>query len=273
MLTRSDVRNCDVLAGLMDVTDESIDLVVADPPYGIAKDFGLPDSYADIQGWRVWCREWLTECKRVLRPTGNLIVYGIHHHLCYTQVDLYGLGMKYRRQIIWHYDNGFCGNRFMRATYEPLLWFSKSDRFHFEEIREPYKSAERLQYTITKRGKVWTPNPAGRVAGDIWSFPTLAGRRFRDEKVDHPTQKPLSISERIVRHFCPEGGNVLVPFAGSGSECVAAYRLRRTFVGFELNPDYVLLAKRRLRAEGWPKERSDPAASLGEEVSQVAMDV
>lgn len=272
MPARSGIRNCDVLDGFRDVADGCVDLIVADPPYGIEKDFGLPDSYADFDGWRAWCRAWLAECKRVLRPTGNLMVYGIHHHLCYTQVDLYDLGMKYRRQIIWHYDNGFCGNRSMRATYEPLLWFSKTDRFHFEEIREPYRSAERLRYTITKRGKVWTPNPAGRVAGDVWSFPTLAGRRFRDEKVSHPTQKPLSICERIVRHFCPESGHILIPFAGSGSECVAAYRLGCSFTGFELNPEYVVLAKGRLRAEGWPKVRRTEATPSGQEIAQVAMD-
>lgn len=256
------ILNRDVMEGLAALPDGSYDLVIADPPYGIAKDFGLPDSYRSVEEWRAWCRGWLSECRRVLKPTGSLLVYGIHRYLCYTQVDLYDLDMKYRRQIIWHYENGFCGNRSMRATYEPLLWFSKSDRFHFEEIREPYKSAERLQYTITKRGKIWTPNPAGRVAGDVWSVPTLAGRRFRDEKVDHPTQKPLALSERIVRHFSPEGGRVLVPFAGSGSECVAAHRLGRLYTGFEINPAYCRIAGERLRAEGRTGRAASPSAGL-----------
>ena len=262
------MRNCDVLDGLRTVPDGTIDLVVADPPYGIAKNFGMRNSYDDIEGWRAWCREWLTECKRVLNDSGSIMVYGIHHYLCFTQVELYGLGMQYRRQIIWHYDNGFCGNRTMRATYEPLLWFSKSDRFHFREIREPYRSADRLQYAIKKRGKVWTPNPAGRVAGDVWSFPTLAGRRFQDEKVDHPTQKPMSISERIVDHFSPVDGSIVVPFVGSGSECLAAFRHGRTFLGFEVNPDYCALAKGRLRAEGWRQQRSPPPAVSAQELSQ-----
>ena len=88
------------------------------------------------------------------------------------------------------------------------------------------------------------------MAGDVWSFPVLAGRRFRDEKVDHPTQKPLSISRRIVKHFSNLGDTVLVPFVGSGSECVAAVQEERGFIGFELNSDYVELANSRVMKLG-----------------------
>ena len=85
------------------------------------------------------------------------------------------------------------------------------------------------------------------MAGDVWSFPTLAGRRFKDEKVEHPTQKPLSISERIVKHFSNKGDLILIPFAGSGSECVAAKKLERNFIGFELNQTYIDIANTRLK--------------------------
>ena len=80
----------------------------------------------------------------------------------------------------------------------------------------------------------------------MWSFPTLAGRRFRDEKVDHPTQKPQSVSVRIVRHFSDHGDTILVPFAGSGTECVAAVLEGRGYLGYELNPDYIKIAQKRL---------------------------
>jgi len=158
------------------------------------------------------------------------------------------MGLIYRRQIIWHYENGFAGygKRSLNATYEPLLWFSKTDRYIYTPIREPYKSQERLKHKIIKNGKVWEPHPDGRMAGDIWSFPTLAGRRFRDEKVNHPTQKPLSISRRIVKHFSNPDDTVLVPFAGSGSECVAAVMEGRGYLGFELNGEYIELARNRI---------------------------
>jgi site-specific DNA-methyltransferase (adenine-specific)/adenine-specific DNA-methyltransferase len=161
---------------------------------------------------------------------------------------MYELGYEYRRQIIWNYENGFAGygKRSLNATYEPLLWFSRSQKYIYTPIREPYKSQERLRHKIIKNGKVWEPNPEGRMAGDIWPFPTLAGRRFQDEKVDHPTQKPLSISRRLVKHFSHPGDTVFVPFAGSGSECVAAVLEGRHYHGFELNADYISIAEGRL---------------------------
>lgn len=154
--------------------------------------------------------------------------------------------MCYRRQIIWHYENGFSGYKTLNAFYEPLLWFSKTDIFTFNEIREPYKSQERLKNKITKNGKVWTPNPNGRLAGDVWSFPTLAGKRFKDEKVSHPTQKPLALCDRIVKHFSNQGDTVFIPFAGSGSECVSSLNNKRNFLATEINSKYIEIANQRL---------------------------
>ena len=90
----------------------------------------------------------------------------------------------------------------------------------------------------------------------MWHFPVLAGRRFAAEKVNHPTQKPLSISSRIVNHFSNPGALVVVPFAGSGSECVAARMGQRDFIGFELNPAYVKIANARLHTlDEAPRQR------------------
>lgn len=239
----------DCVAGMRALPANSVQLVIADPPYNLNKDFGKWKERNERERWLPWSREWIDECHRVLAPGGSIFIYGIHHHLCWIQCYLYDIGLTYRRQIIWHYENGFAGyTRSLAAHYEPLLWFSKGDGFTYHPIREPYKSTERLKHKITKNGKEWKPNPEGRMAGDVWSFPTLAGRRFRDEKVEHPTQKPLSISERIVRHFSSPGDTVLVPFCGSGSECVAAAAADRHFIAFELNADYIAIANERLRA-------------------------
>lgn len=229
--------------------NESVDLVIADPPYNIGKNFGNNhDSWPTPGHWVAWCSEWLRECYRILKPTGSIFVYSIHNYHCYIQCHLYELGFSYRRMIIWHYENGWAGfNKTLSAHYEPLLWFSKSKEYTYRIIREPYKSSERLKHTITKNGKVWKPNPEGRMAGDVWRFPTLAGRRFREEKVDHPTQKPMALTNRIVEHFSNPGDLIFIPFAGSGSECVSAKLNKRNFIATEINPDYVELAKKRLR--------------------------
>lgn len=241
------IVNGDCIAGLKALPDNCIDLIVADPPYNLNKDFGEWKESTKKREWLDWSKRWLHECNRVLRPGGSIFVYGIHHHICWIQCHMYELGLQYRRQIIWYYENGFAGyTKSLAAHYEPLLWFSKGKDFTYHPIREPYKSTERLKHKITKNGKVWEPHPDGRLAGDVWRFPVLAGRRFRDEKVDHPTQKPLSISSRIVQHFSNPGELILIPFAGSGSECVATKAAGRNFLGFELNPDYIAIAQSRL---------------------------
>ena len=238
----------DCIEGMNALDDGSVNLIIADPPYNLDKDFGIWKESDMRATWKQWSRQWLLAAHRVLSDQGNIFVYGIHHHQCWIQCMMYDIGYMYRRQVIWHYENGFAGygKRALRACYEPLLWFSKTKDYIFHAIREPYKSKERLKYKITKKGKVWTPHPDGRLVGDVWTFPVLAGRRFRDEKVDHPTQKPLSISRRLVRHFSNAGDTILVPFVGSGTECVAAVMEGRGYLGFEINPDYVAIAWNRL---------------------------
>ena len=241
----------DAIEFLRQLPDSYADLIIADPPYSLSKDreFGEGAFFNNRDEWLAWCKQWLTEAKRILTPTGNLFVYAIHHNACFLQTHMYEIGLQYRRQIIWHYENGWSKYRNSPAChYEPILWFANQSNSTFHVIREPYKSEERLRHAITKNGKVWTPHPDGRQAGDVWRFPTLAGRRFAEERTAHPTQKPLSLSRRIVEHFSNPGELVVVPFVGSGSECVAAVQAGRKFVGTEINVNFVEIARARIAA-------------------------
>ncbi len=243
------VHTSDVLRFLGTLPDHCVDLVIADPPYSISKDreFGSGAYFDTRDEWLAWCRQWILECKRLLAASGNLLVYAIHHNACFIQSYLYEIGLEYRRQIIWFYENGWSKYRNgPSCNYEPIIWFAKRKDSTFHVIREPYKSEERLRHAITKNGKLWTPHPDGRQAGDVWRFPTLAGRRFAGERTEHPTQKPLSLSRRLVRHFSNPGDLVLIPFVGSGSECVAAIESDRRFMGCEINPRYADLARARI---------------------------
>ena len=89
---------------------------------------------------------------------------------------------QYGRLIIWHYENSFPKFRNNLAThYDLLLWVSKTDRRYYRTIREPYRSVERLRYPVNKDGEAWVPHPEGRRAGDVWKYPTLAGKAFASE--------------------------------------------------------------------------------------------
>jgi site-specific DNA-methyltransferase (adenine-specific) len=261
----------DCLEALDQLPAACADLIIADPPYNLNKDFGVWREIEHKHRWLDWCKTWLRQCERILKPGGSIFVYGIHHHLCWLQCYLYELNLVYRRQIIWFYENGFSGyTKSLSAQYEPLLWFSKGRSYTYHPIREPYKSTERLKHRIIKNGREWKPNPQGRLGGDVWRFPTLAGPRFRDEKVKHPTQKPLSISNRVVRHFSNSGDLVVVPFAGSGSECVAAKSAGRRFIGFDVNPFYVELATARVAAATWTPGPTPKPESTDAELFQLA---
>ncbi len=249
MIQENAVHLGDATDFLRMLPDSSADLIIADPPYSLHKDreFGKGAFFDSRDEWLTWCKHWLSEAKRILKPTGNLFVYAIHHNACFLQTYMYEIGLLYRRQIIWHYENGWSKYRNGPAChYEPILWFAHRNDSTFHVIREPYKSQERLRHTITKNGKVWTPHPDGRQAGDVWRFPTLAGRRFAAERTEHPTQKPESLSRRLVEHFSNPGEMVVVPFVGSGSECVVAVECARRFVGAEINPAYVEIARSRI---------------------------
>lgn len=230
------------------IKDESVDLIIADPPYNLNKDFGNnSDKWKETEEWVKWSHKWIDVALKKLKPTGSIFIYGIHHYLCYLQVYLYKKDLKYRRQIIWYYENGFSGYvKSPSATYEPILWFSKTDTYTYHQIREPYKSQDRLKNKIIKNGKEWKPNPEGKHAGDVWNIPVLAGKRFAKEKVNHPTQKPLEICDRIITHFSNENDIILIPFCGSGSECVSAIKNNRKFVAFEINQEYIEIANKRI---------------------------
>ena len=226
---------------------ECAGLVLADPPYSVPKQFGPETIRRTLEEWIEWCKEWLDEAVRVLSPYGNLMIYSLHQSAAFLHVELHNKGLTYRRQIIWHYENGFSNyKKSPAAEYEVILWFAKHKDSTFNPIRKPYKSEDRLRHKITKNGKLWVPNPEGRMEGDVWNIPTLAGRRFSDEKVKHPTQKPLTLCSRLVRHFSKPGELVVIPFVGSGSECVAARMHGRNFIGSEINPQYVEIAEQRL---------------------------
>ena len=138
-MERNKVYLGDCIELLKQLDDESVDLIIADPPYNLGKDFGPKSKvWHDLDKWYSWCCEWLDVCIQKLKPTGSIFIYGIHNYICFLQVYLMKKGVYYRRQFIWYYENGFAGfTKMPAAFYEPLLWCSKGETFTFHQIREP----------------------------------------------------------------------------------------------------------------------------------------
>lgn len=244
------------------------DIILTDPPYNLGKDFGNSSDRLPLDEFLRVNRERIAKCARLLSPNGSLIWFGIHHFIGYLQVMMYEVGLHYRRMNIWRYENGFSrSNRLPRGEYEPFLWFSRSHEnwtFNADDVRTPYKSRERLKtpvYYSNARGEraAWVPNPRGAMRGDVWEFPTLAGRRFAGERTEHPTQKPESLVTEMVKAFCPKdasgryAGSVLDPYAGAGTVGVCCERLNREghairWVCNEIEPRWVAVSNERLAA-------------------------
>lgn len=264
---------CGIICGDADVKLQEFarrgikfDLILTDPPYNINKDFGNDSDKLPLPDFLRITRERVALCRDILSPKGSLVWFGIHHYIGFIQTIMYEEGLHYRRMNIWHYENGFCRTKRMPLTqYEPFLWFSKSPSdwvYNVDDIRVPYKSSERLKTPVFYKGadgtrKQWMPNPLGAMQGDVWNFPTLAGKRFKKEKTEHPTQKPEALITALIKAFCPKNdegkyeGFILDPFHGSGTLGVCCEKLNKEghkirWVGVELEPRWCQVAAQRL---------------------------
>lgn len=258
--------DADLLLPQMIAEKAPFDLILTDPPYNIGKDFGNSSDRLSLDDYLAVSRKRIEMCRDLLTRDGSLVWFGIHSFIGFLQAIMYELGLHYRRMNIWHYENGFSRTtRSPLTQYEPFLWFSKSDKvwtYNTDDVRVPYKSSERLKnpvyYHNSKGEKIpWRPNPKGAMRGDIWRFPTLAGDHFKNERTEHPAQKPECLITELIRAFCPKddegrySGSILDPFHGSGTVGVCCEKLNRQghrirWVGIEIEEKWHKTAQRRL---------------------------
>ena len=261
---REDVINDDILGVLRTLNDESAQIVIADPPYNIGKDFGNKSDKQPMSEYLQWCDEWIEGCLRVLRKDGTMFIYGFSEILALVLARI--PQNVNRRWLVWHYTNKNVPKlNFWQRSHESVLVLWKDDKvFHRDEVREPYtdgfvkgaagrkRPATKGRFSTGENETTYTAHPGGALPRDVIKIPTLAGSVGKNERVNHPTQKPLELCDRLLKSCKqdPENGFVLVPFAGSGSECVAAKKLGLPFVGVEINEEYVQLIKQRLENQG-----------------------
>tara|TARA_B100001996_G_C18623753_1_gene578880 strand:- start:229 stop:1176 length:948 start_codon:yes stop_codon:yes gene_type:complete len=258
-LENNQVYNEDCINGMKKLNDDSVDIIICDPPYNIGKDFGNNSDKQDMDKYLNWCDEWINQCIRILKPNGTLYIYGFSEILSFIRVRI-NINVRW---IIWHYTNKVTPSlNFWQRTHESILCCSKEKpHFNRDEVREPYTDT----FLKNAAGKVRKPTKGrfsngetettynahenGALPRDVIKIPTLAGGAGKKERVDHPTQKPLELCEKLIKASKLTGDTLLVvPFVGSGSECVAAKKEKINFIGFEINEDYIKLANERLNS-------------------------
>jgi len=239
---------------------ESAQIIIADPPYNIGKDFGNDSDKQPMDEYLLWCEKWIKECLRILKPNGTMFIYGFSEILALILSKVpHNIN---RRWIVWHYTNKNVPSlNFWQRSHESIIVLWKSDKvFHRDDIREAYtegflngsagkeRTATKGRFSKGEKKTTYKAHANGALPRDVIKIAALAGGAGVNERVDHPTQKPLALCDKLIRSCkqSPADGYVLVPFAGSGSECLAAKKNGLPFIGIELNPDYVKLINERL---------------------------
>jgi DNA modification methylase len=243
--------------------DRSVALVVTSPPYFAGKQYevelerdGVPASYFE---YLTMLRDVFADCVRVLEPGGRLAVNVANlGRKPYRSLaaDIIGivsddLGMLLRGEIIWRKAEGATGscawgsyrsatNPVLRDLTERIIVASKG---RFDRARSPRRrSDEGLPHRSTVSADDFLSSTL-----DLWNIPPESARR-----VGHPAPFPVELPEQLIRLYTYEGDVVLDPFMGSGSTMVAASRLGRRYVGYDLDAAYVEIARRRVAEEGAP---------------------
>jgi site-specific DNA-methyltransferase (adenine-specific) len=249
----------DSIENMRKLPDNSIDLIVADPPYNLSQGnkwswngktklpgFGgvwnkVIESWDNmpLKDYFSFTYQWIYEAKRILKPTGSIWVFGTYHNIGIINTIFQLLKIEIINEIIWFKRNAFpnlSGRRFT-ASHETLLWghTGKKKReyyFNYEESKNFFDPSD----TIKARGKQMRT---------IWDIPN---NKDKEELKygKHTTQKPTRICRRIISLTSKANDIVLAPFTGAGSECVAAKQLNRRYIGFESEKKYVDIAKERL---------------------------
>jgi site-specific DNA-methyltransferase (adenine-specific) len=241
------VYHGDCLEALKHIPDASADLIFADPPYNIGKSFcGFKDMWPSDSDYAGWCRQWLGECIRVLKPNGGMYVMtstqAMPHLDLWLRERLHVLS-----RIVWRYDSsGVQAKRRFGSLYEPMLFCVKnvnSYTFNADEIKIQAKTGA-VRKLVDYRKKTPAPYEAAKLPGNVWYFPRV---RYRmPEYEEHPSQKPEALLERIIKVGSNPGDLVLDPFSGTFTTCAVAQRLGRRSIGIEMQTEYVKIGLRRL---------------------------
>ena len=257
-----EIYNGDANTLLKKLPDNSIDLAIADPPYGASSK--TPTSIPDQHGmkgfggaWKAadhkWdflepldqldaVANWLNELKRVVKPQGSIWIHGSYHNLGFVNVVCQLLELEIINEVVWFKRNAMPNLRGSRltASHEGILWIhtggkKRQYQFNYEKIKAIGYEGDAIK-------------TAGKQMRTVWDIPNNK-TKFELSFGSHPTQKPERLIQRIIDIAAPENGVVLSPFAGGGTDLVVAMRNGLRGIGFELEKDYFELTKRRLQGE------------------------
>ena len=237
----------DALEVLRKLPDNSVDLIFADPPYNIGKNFnGHIEKWSSDDEYLKWCYKWLDLCIQKLKPDGSFYVMTATQFMPFFDIYLRGK-LEILSRLVWYYDSsGVQAKKYYGSMYEPILFCVKDKnnyKFNTQDILVEAKTGAKRKL-IDYRKSIPTIYNTEKVPGNVWEFARV---RYRmDEYENHPTQKPIALLERIIKASSNLGDVVLDPFSGTFTTCFVAKELGRNSIGIELQNEYVKIGLRRL---------------------------
>lgn len=234
------VMCADALEVLRAVPPCAADLVYLDPPFNTGQErTGTNGSFADLwpdrTAYLAFLRPVIRAARRTLRPTGSILLHcdwrSCHH--ARRMLDATFGESNFVNHLIWSYGLGGSSPRRFARKHDDILFYGRTEAYWFDPPRVPATS-QRLRGRLKK-------------ATDVLEVPSINNMAL--ERTGYPTQKPLALLEMLVRACAPPDGLVIDPMCGSGTALVAAARCARRYLGADVNPDAVRIARQRLAAE------------------------
>ena len=233
----------DCLKYLETVEDNSIDLVITDPPYFIGFDGGegWDKQWKTERDYLKWCNQWTNHLVRVLKPNRMMIVWGtlktdtfLKYKLLLSLFD----ELRPQNEIVWSYNwGGRTKNNFARK-HEYAWCYSKGDKFLFND------SDIRVERKVKKNLRTGKNHTQGTIPTCVWEKNNHT--TSKDHCGWHPTTKNLEILQRMIKAYSNENDTILDIFMGSGSTAIACKLTNRNYIGCESNNNYIKLMQERI---------------------------
>lgn len=234
----------DNLTFMSNIESSSIDLIYCDILYGTGRKFS---DYQDLKPIRNEIESHylprLQEMQRLLKETGTIFIQmdtKINHWIRCLMDDIFGYN-NMRNEIIWHYNTAPRKKMDFGKRHDIILRYSKTEKYKFNPIREPYSTSAPRGY---EKEKYY--HPEGKVIGDVWQI-NILGQNDKTERVGYDTQKPKSLLERIILSSTDPGDLVADFYLGSGTTAVVSKELKRNFLGCDINPRAIEVTTKRLQ--------------------------
>ena len=233
---------------MKNMNKSTVDLIFADEPYNIGKDFGNnKDTWKSTKEYIEWNKTWIKEAMRILKDNGTMYLMTSTQYMPY--IDIF-IQENYHivSRIIWNYDSsGVQSKKYFGSLYEPILMITKSKKakytFNHEDIMVEAKTGAKRKL-IDYRATPPRPYNTKKVPGNVWNFNRV--RYKMKEYENHPTQKPEALLERIILASSNKNELVFDPFGGSFTTSAVAQKLGRKSISIDLNPEYYKIGIRRV---------------------------